>query len=47
LEFKDGGEPRRENVWVLCSGCERLVHWVRTYHGCVETIGNVLKEWPQ
>lgn len=30
-EYHDGGDPSRENVWILCKGCERLVHWARTY----------------
>jgi len=46
-EFKDGGEPSRENVWIVCIACSRLIHWVRTYHGEIQAIGEVLKEWPQ
>ncbi len=30
-EFKDGGSERRENIWIICTGCHRLIHWVRTY----------------
>ncbi len=33
IEFKDGGEPTRENTWILCTACHRLVNWMRTYHG--------------
>jgi hypothetical protein len=33
LEFQNGGEPSRENVWILCTACHRLVNWTRTYHG--------------
>lgn len=32
LEFQDGGSSERENIWILCTACHRLVHWVRTYH---------------
>lgn len=31
IEFQDGGDDSRENTWILCTGCHRLVHWVRTY----------------
>lgn len=33
IEFQDGGSNERENIWILCTGCHRFVHWVRTYHG--------------
>lgn len=35
-EFKDGGSNKRENIWIICTGCHRLVHWVRTYHGTTQ-----------
>lgn len=49
IEYKDGGEPKRENVWILCRACERLVHWMRTYQGSaqIQTIGEVLKTWQE
>jgi 5-methylcytosine-specific restriction endonuclease McrA len=31
VEYQDGGEPTRENVWVLCTKCEKLVHLMRTW----------------
>jgi 5-methylcytosine-specific restriction endonuclease McrA len=31
IEFKDGGGSERENIWIVCTGCQRLIHWVRTY----------------
>jgi hypothetical protein len=31
VEFADGGAPLRENVWIICTGCHRLIHWRRTY----------------
>lgn len=32
-EFADGGEPKRENVWILCTACHAYVNHVRTYIG--------------
>jgi len=32
IEYQDGGEPTRENIWILCTSCHRLVHHQRTYH---------------
>ena len=32
-EFQDGGDESRENIWILCTRCERLVHHQRTYLG--------------
>jgi hypothetical protein len=32
-EFHDAGDESRENIWILCSRCERLVHHQRTYIG--------------
>ena len=31
IEYQDGGEPKRENVWILCTKCEKLVHLMRTW----------------
>jgi len=42
IEYRAGGEPTRENVWVVCRACERLIHWARTYHGTAESIGDIL-----
>jgi 5-methylcytosine-specific restriction endonuclease McrA len=33
LEFKDGGSNERENIWIVCTACHRMIHWIRTYHG--------------
>lgn len=33
IEFAAGGSNERDNVWILCTGCHRFVHWIRTYHG--------------
>ena len=32
-EFQGGGEPIRENIWILCTACHALVTWIRTYLG--------------
>lgn len=31
-EYQDGGGNERENIWIICTACHRLIHWVRTYH---------------
>lgn len=33
LEYQDGGDESRENIWILCTRCEKLVHHQRTYIG--------------
>lgn len=33
VEVKDGGTDERENVWVVCTHCHRLIHHFRTYMG--------------
>lgn len=33
IEYHDGGTSDRDNVWILCTACHRLVTWTRTYHG--------------
>ena len=38
IEYQDGGEPTRENIWIVCTACHRFVHWIRTYRG-VDAIG--------
>lgn len=48
LEYQDGGDPKRENVWILCSFCSALVHTMRVYLGHYrkpgepEAIGEIL-----
>lgn len=32
-EYQDGGSEKRENIWIICTACHKLIHWVRTYHG--------------
>jgi hypothetical protein len=47
IEYKNDGEPSRENTWILCQACHRLVTWVRNYHGGIASLSEVFKEWPQ
>lgn len=30
-EYQDGGASDRENVWIVCTACHKLIHWRRTY----------------
>lgn len=39
-EFKDGGDNTRENIWIVCTACHKLIHWVRTYHGTTIVLRN-------
>jgi len=34
-EYQDGGSSNRENIWIICTACHRLIHWVRTYRTSV------------
>lgn len=34
-EYRDGGSETRENIWIVCTACHKLIHWIRTYHGIV------------
>ena len=29
--YAAGGEPTRENIWIVCTPCHRLIEWRRTY----------------
>ncbi len=31
IEYQDGGQERRSNIWIVCTRCHRLIHWMRTY----------------
>lgn len=33
VEFQDGGGNERGNIWIICTACHRMIHWIRTYHG--------------
>jgi 5-methylcytosine-specific restriction endonuclease McrA len=44
-EFQAGGEPTRENVWILCSACHSLVNWRRTYVGHLLSLAGKLTKW--
>ena len=30
-EFHEGGDPTRENTWIICTACHKLIHWRRTW----------------
>lgn len=30
-EYAEGGEPRRENIWIICTACHKLIHCIRTH----------------
>lgn len=44
LEYQTGGDPSRENIWILCTGCHKLVHWMRTYVGKNEPLTGLIDE---
>lgn len=29
VEYAEGGTNDRSNIWVVCTGCHKLIHWVR------------------
>ena len=31
--YAKGGEPTRENIWILCTACHRMVEFQRRYRG--------------
>jgi 5-methylcytosine-specific restriction endonuclease McrA len=33
VEYQDGGSSERDNIWIVCNACHRLITWVRKYHG--------------
>lgn len=45
-EYHLDGEPTRENTWILCTACHRLVHWRRIYlkHLLPDGVANVHRE---
>ncbi len=30
IEYAAGGDDGRENVWIVCQKCHKLIHWVRS-----------------
>jgi hypothetical protein len=36
VEYQYGGSNKRENIWVICTACHKMIHWIRTYHGTVK-----------
>ncbi len=33
IEFQNGGSEERDNIWIVCTMCHRLIHWTRRYVG--------------
>jgi len=31
IEYRNGGDKERENIWCICTRCHKLIHWLRTY----------------
>jgi 5-methylcytosine-specific restriction endonuclease McrA len=31
IEYQQGGDRERENIWIICTRCHKLIHWERTY----------------
>lgn len=44
VEYHDDGDASRENVWILCTKCHRLVTWMRKYVGHNEPIASLVSE---
>ena len=40
VEFQDGGDESRANLWIVCTSCHKLIHWMRTYVGKNEPVPN-------
>lgn len=30
-EFAEGGDETRENIWIICTACHKLIHCIRTH----------------
>lgn len=41
IEYSDGGDDERANVWILCTACHALIHNIRTYHGHDEIVSRL------
>ena len=41
-EYQHGGSEVRENIWIVCTRCHKLIHWLRVWStapgGTVEAI---------
>ena len=44
IEYQDGGEATRENTWIVCTGCHRLINWRRKYT-VIERVAESLTAW--
>lgn len=49
IEYQHEGSNERENIWIVCTACHRMIHWIRTYHGTAgfqEIVEAVERELP-
>ena len=44
IEYTNGGEPTRDNIWIVCTACHRLIHW-RRYYNIVEKVAEATTRW--
>lgn len=47
VEYQDGGTEDRENIWIVCTGCHRLIHWRRTYLQELVSMVKSMKRWEE
>lgn len=40
IEFQDGGTEGRENIWIVCTACHKLIHWMRHHISQRSTVTN-------
>lgn len=33
IEYADGGGDGRDNIWIICTKCHKLIHWIRHWAG--------------
>ncbi len=45
IEYKDGGDSEKGNIWVICTACHKLIHWRRTYLNEVTKVAEALVSW--
>jgi hypothetical protein len=46
IEYQDGGSSDRSNIWIVCTACHRMIHWMRTYHGeAAMKVATALTAW--
>lgn len=33
VEVQEGGSDERDNLWIVCTACHSMIHYLRTYLG--------------